>query len=98
MYYNNIFLIFSLFPTHTKSKWNIIIHWIFQDDLTEKKFAFAYFEKQLKKFVKSEWGEGYLNSQETEVRRLFSEFFTANILFWEYLGVVCFRSKNQRFL
>ena len=34
----------------------------------------------------------------TEVRRLFSKFFTANILFWEYLGVVCFRPKNQKFL
>ena len=34
----------------------------------------------------------------TEVRRLFSKFFTANILFWEYLGVVCFRPKNQCFL
>ena len=34
----------------------------------------------------------------TEVRRLFSKFFTANILFWEYLGVVCFRPKNQFFL
>ena len=34
----------------------------------------------------------------TEVRRLFSKFFTANILFWEYLGVICFRPKNQSFL
>ena len=34
----------------------------------------------------------------TEVWRLFFKFFTANILFREYLGVVCFRPKNQRFL
>ena len=39
-----------------------------------------------------------LNAPKTEVRRLSSKFFTANILFWEYLGVVCFRPKNQRFL
>jgi len=26
----------------------------------------------------------------TEVWRLFSKFFTANILFWEHLGVICF--------
>ena len=42
---------------------------------------------------------GYrLCAPKTEVRRLFSKFFTANILFWEYLGVVCFRPKNHRFL
>ena len=33
----------------------------------------------------------------TEVWTLFPKFFTANILFWEYLGVMCFRPKNQRF-
>ena len=38
------------------------------------------------------------NTEKTEVRRLFSKFFTANSLFWEYLGVVCFRPKNQCFL
>ena len=37
-------------------------------------------------------------SPKTEVRRLFSKFFTADILFWEHLGVVCFRLKNQHFL
>ena len=37
-------------------------------------------------------------SPKTEVRTLFHEFFTANILFWEDLGVVCFRPKNQSFL
>ena len=26
---------------------------------------------------------------------LLSKFFTANILFWEHLGVLCFRPKNQ---
>jgi hypothetical protein len=40
----------------------------------------------------------YARPPKTEVRRLFSKFFTANILFWEYLGVVCFRPRNQRFL
>ena len=35
---------------------------------------------------------------DTEVRTLFLKFFTAHILFWEYLGVVCFRPKNQSFL
>ena len=51
------------------------------------------------------WPLGYYNvvphwhwPPKTEVRRLFSKFFTANILFWEYLGVVCFRPKNQPFL
>ena len=34
----------------------------------------------------------------TEVRRLFFKFCTANILFWEHLGVVCFRPKNLSFL
>ena len=34
----------------------------------------------------------------TEVQTLFHIFFTANILFWEDLGVVCFRLKNQSFL
>ena len=34
----------------------------------------------------------------TEVRTLFHKFFMANILFWEYLGVICFRPKNQSFL
>ena len=33
----------------------------------------------------------------TEVRRLFSKFFTANFLFWEYLGIVCFRPKTNVF-
>ena len=28
------------------------------------------------------------HAPKTEVRRLFSKFFTANILFWEYLGVI----------
>ena len=36
----------------------------------------------------------YSGPPKTEVRRLLSKFFTANILFWEYLGVVCFRPKN----
>ena len=31
------------------------------------------------------------------IRTLFPKFFTAHILFWEYLGVVCFRPKNQSF-
>ena len=43
------------------------------------------------------WGE-QLRPPKTEVRRLFFKFFKANILFWEYLGAVCFRPKNQRFL
>ena len=29
--------------------------------------------------------------------RLFSKFFTANILFWEHLGVICFRPKTKGF-
>ena len=33
----------------------------------------------------------------TEVLTLIHKFFTANILFWEDLGVVCFRPKNQNF-
>ena len=32
-------------PAHTASFRNIIIQWTSLDDLTEKKFAFAYFEK-----------------------------------------------------
>ena len=37
-------------------------------------------------------------ARKTEVWTLFSKFLTAQILFWEYLGVVCFRPKNQSFL
>ena len=37
-------------------------------------------------------------TRKTEVRTLFHNFFTANILFWEDLGFVCFRPKNQSFL
>ena len=37
-------------------------------------------------------------SPKTEVRTLFHKFCTANILFWEDLGVVCFKLKNQSFL
>ena len=40
----------------------------------------------------------YLLPPKTEVRTLFHKFFTANILFWEDLGVACFRPKNQSFL
>ena len=29
---------------------------------------------------------------------VFPKFFTANILFWEHLGIICFRPKNQSFL
>ena len=35
---------------------------------------------------------------EMEVWRLFSNFFTANILFWEHLGVIFFRPRSQSFL
>ena len=38
------------------------------------------------------------DSPKTEVWRLFSKFFMANILFWEHLRVTCFRAKNQIFL
>ena len=33
----------------------------------------------------------------TEVWRLSSKFFMANILFWEHLGVICFSHENQSF-
>ena len=39
-----------------------------------------------------------VSSPKTEVWTLFPKFFTANILFWKYLGVICFRPKNQSFL
>ena len=37
-------------------------------------------------------------SPKTEVWTLFSKFFSANILFWEHLGVISFRPKSQSFL
>ena len=40
----------------------------------------------------------YHRTPKTEVRTLFSKFCTAHILFWEYLGVICFRPKNKSFL
>ena len=33
-----------------------------------------------------------------EVWTLFPKFFTANILFWEHLWVICLRPKNQLFV
>ena len=44
----------------------------------------------------------WLRPPKTEVWTLFPKFFTANILFWKYLGVMCFRpnlsAKAQEFL
>ena len=39
--------------------------------------------------------KGISNPPKTEVWTLFPNFYTANILFWEHLGVICFRPKNQ---
>ena len=39
-----------------------------------------------------------LTHQRRKCERCLPNFFTANIWFWEHLGVICFRPKNQSFL
>ena len=52
-------MFFELPRIHTASFWNITIQWTSHDDLKDFFFVFVYFEKQLKKFVKSECEESY---------------------------------------